>query len=194
MGDERALVTMSEAIDALERAGNLRAAAVARRDLGSWRLADGDPAGVDDLGAALPTLLRTDRQAAGPALAEIAATVAATEPERAARLAGAARHVMLTAPGTRPASLEQRRLWSLADRITREGQAAAGAGAELDDEALVRAGRRSTGAVLSGPSRGWPDPERRLRRRVRPPPPPIWCQVLHPAPAKPSHQSAITNR
>ena len=80
MGDERALVTMSEAIDALERAGNLRAAAVARRDLGSWRLADGDPAGVDDLGAALPTLLRTDRQAAGPALAEIAATVAATEP------------------------------------------------------------------------------------------------------------------
>ena len=50
MGDERALVTMSEAIDALERAGNLGAAAVARRDLGSWRLADGDPAGVDDLG------------------------------------------------------------------------------------------------------------------------------------------------
>ena len=71
--------------------------------------------------------------------------------------------------------------------------AAAGAGAELDDEALV----------------AWPPvdrcrPERaesadgRTRSAVSDagsvPTPPIWCQVLHPAPAQPSHQTAITNR
>ena len=149
MGEERALVTLSEAIDALERAGNLRAAAVARRDLGSWRLADGDPTGVDDLGAALPTLLRTDRLAAGPALAEIAAAVAPDQAERAALLAGAARHVMRTAPGTSPASLERSRLWSLVQQLTAEQPAAAGAGAAPGRRGARGAGRRSSVVGLS---------------------------------------------
>ena len=147
MGEERALVTLSEAIDALERAGNLRAAAVARRDLGSWRLADGDPDGRRRPRSRAPdALLRTDRLAAGPALAEIAAAVAPDQAERAGLLAGAARHVMRTAPGTSPASLERSRLWSLVQQLTVEQPAAAGAGAALDDEALVAlaAGRASS--------------------------------------------------
>ena len=137
MGQPHALVTMSEAVDALERAGNLRAAAVARRDLGAWRLADGDPEGLGDIRAALPTLLRSDRQAAGPALAEIAASVVAEDPDRAALLAGAARAALRTAWGTPPASLDEGRLRLLVERLTGERASTAEAGGRLDDEQVL---------------------------------------------------------
>ena len=89
--------------DALERRGTSRAAAVARRDLGE--LAAGRRRSH---GRRRPRIRRSrrccgpTRLAAGPALAEIAAAVAPDQAERAGLLAGAARHVMRTAPGTEP--------------------------------------------------------------------------------------------
>lgn len=105
-GDGGAVAMMTEAVEALERAGNRRSAAVRRRDVGTWRLVDGDAGGRDDLQASVPALLRADRLAAAPALAALARLVPAGE---GAVLARAAKHLLDTAAGT-PASEHDRQL------------------------------------------------------------------------------------
>lgn len=101
--DPAAPTLLIDAIDELERAGNLRSAAVQRRDLGCWRLEDGDrTSGLLELRTALPALLRTDQRAAAVGLAEIAAAVSTTRPQDAARLAREAQR--LFAEGRGPAA------------------------------------------------------------------------------------------
>jgi hypothetical protein len=136
-GDRAAVAQMTEAAGALERAGNFRAAAVARRDAGRWRLADGDADGIDDVRAALPTLLRVDRQAAGPALAELARTAAASDARTGALLAGAAAQVLRTAAGTPLAPAEAARVKAMLRELSEAHPPAAVEGAALDDAAIL---------------------------------------------------------
>jgi DNA-binding SARP family transcriptional activator len=104
-GEPSAIPSLVAAVDDLERVGNPRSAAAQRRDLGSWRIADGDVAGgLADLRAALPLLLRADRRSAAVALAEVARALGDNDPLAAARCAGAARHLLTTGSGPSPAS------------------------------------------------------------------------------------------
>src|SRR5262249_36292815 len=65
-----AVSLLANAIDRMEQGGSIRGAALARRDLGRWRIEDGDRAGGTlELRSALPMLLPLDPTAAGPAVA-----------------------------------------------------------------------------------------------------------------------------
>jgi hypothetical protein len=98
--DPAASALLVEAIELLERSGNLRTAAIARRDLGLWRIDAGDVGGVQELRAALPTLLRRERAEAALAVAEIAASIRGERASDAERLLRAARALLLAGEGT----------------------------------------------------------------------------------------------
>jgi len=99
-GEPAATALLAAAVNDLERAGNLRSAAAQRRDLGGWRLADGDRnRGLDDLRAALPMLLLTDRRGAAAALAELVVAIAPLRPVEGRLLVTAAHRMILDGSG-----------------------------------------------------------------------------------------------
>lgn len=135
--DPSAVAMLTTAIDDLERAGNLRSAAAQRRDLGAWRMADGDRAGgLADLRNALPMLLRTDRQAAAVALAELAEAVSPLRPEDAARLARAARRMLVDTSGAVDPG-QQARVREVAANCAGEQGAAPAGEADISDDVLL---------------------------------------------------------
>ncbi len=76
-GDERGRELLDEAAERLERSGGLRAAAIARRDLGLIELEQGEiDAALGHLGQAFTSLVGLDRSASGLALAGLAAVAA----------------------------------------------------------------------------------------------------------------------
>ncbi len=71
--DERSLAVLADAAEQLEACGGIRAAAIARRDLGLFALGSGDLVeAAGQLQRAVPVLIRLDRSAAAPGLAGIA--------------------------------------------------------------------------------------------------------------------------
>ena len=135
-GDPAAVSMLLAAIDLLERAGVTNGAAVARRDLGGWRLADGDVVGgLRDLRAVLPMLLRIDRQGAAVALAEMAVAVAEARPRHGARFAGAAAGLIAEPGAAAPA--QRARVDDVAHIVRESHEDAFAEGGRLDDEALI---------------------------------------------------------
>lgn len=83
--DERSRELLAESAAELEASGGVRAAALARRDLGLFALADGDRTGAaEQLLRATGVLVRLHRAAAGPAVAGFAQLAAALGDDRAA--------------------------------------------------------------------------------------------------------------
>jgi DNA-binding SARP family transcriptional activator/predicted ATPase len=135
-GDPAAPAMLRTAVDALERAGNLRSAAVQRRDLGSWLLADGDRVGgLVVLQAVLPMLLRTDRRGAAVAVAELAAAIAEDRPTDGLRLARAAEGLLLDPFGAAAPEQDARVREVLAALPT--GSSGAEADRDLTDEEIL---------------------------------------------------------
>ena len=103
--DALAPVAMREAAEALERVGNLRTAAIGRRDLGLMLLRQGlRQAAAHELGIAATRLVGTDQAAAAPAIAGLARMSSGSA---AAALAEAAWGLALTGTGT-PTTSAQR--------------------------------------------------------------------------------------
>lgn len=134
-GEPGAIDALASAVEALERSGNLRAAAVGRRDLGLWRLADGDRDAMFDLCACVPTLLRQDRTAVAPALAELALGLPVVSGRRLAATAAA----LLQDQAVSPLSADaHQRVIEVADEL---GNGLPGGGgpdlAPLDDDEII---------------------------------------------------------
>lgn len=91
IGDNRSRALLGEAVERLEAAGGVRAAALARRDLAMFDYAAGDlVTAAEGAHTATVRLLRLDRQPAALAVAVIAAVAVRMGHEGAARLARAA--------------------------------------------------------------------------------------------------------
>ena len=90
-GDGRGRELLDEAAERLERSGGLRAAAIARRDLGLIELDQGElVAALGHLGQAFTSLVGLDRSASGLALAGLASVAAQGRRDVAEQLAGGA--------------------------------------------------------------------------------------------------------
>jgi hypothetical protein len=138
--DPRARDLLAAAVDRLERAGSSRVAAVHRRDLGTWMAEDGDARRArQELRAALPTLLRSDRR--GAALALAALSDLATSSRARSRLARAAGVVLRSGRGAEPTPAQQAVLARVLESVPDAASAE-----DLDDEAILDlAGVRSHG-------------------------------------------------
>ena len=116
-GDGRGRELLDEAAERLERSGGLRAAAIARRDLGLIELDQGElVAALGHLGQAFTSLVGLDRSASGLALAGLAAVAAAQGRRRVAeRLAGGAAGLRATAGS--PSAEDDRQIGELLSRL-----------------------------------------------------------------------------
>jgi hypothetical protein len=106
--DERGRAVLADAAEQLEASGGIRAAALARRDLGLLALERADLAGAaEQLLRAVSVLIRLDRSAAAPALAGMARLAVAHGD------ASAAAHIASAVPSMRrrdaPSSLDDER-------------------------------------------------------------------------------------
>lgn len=95
---------LSQARDLLGAFGEQRMAAICRRDIGVWRLANGDVGGAGDLAGAARQLMRMDPPAAAVAVAHLAASASQGRLPVAASVLRNAIAVLIDEPGGAPLS------------------------------------------------------------------------------------------